>query len=487
MGEVFAIDIHSDRATAVLVEQEKALVLKGWLTLPVENNLAETLSTLVYELGYSGRECRIGIGEEFFSFRQVSLPFSDRAKLAQVLPFELDDRFSLDADSYHFDFQHSRQDDGFGVLVALIKRETFAELLACLKQVGLDPSLCTISGTAAVSLLIDRDAALSDFLLLDIEQDQTLLSFVKNRRMTVLRSLNISSLDKAAAERSTESVEHFCDKLVQMVNQTFIGGQDAGVLSGQVPTYLTGSVGCSHLMQDLLRKRLSEKAELFNPAAMQFFKVDGDNDEDFDPAAMSRPLSLAMSCYHEKTSPLFNLRRGLFKKQLSLEWVKKYGSQLSVCIAGIVLAVSLYAWWDYRGLYQQQEQLKEKIEAVYRETLPGATKIVNPVQQLQLAINEVKDTYRVGNSEGGAADKLVLLADISARVPQSLPMTITRFVADFDNVNIKAETDEFNKVDEIKKAIEKSVLFSEVGITSANLDPKSAKVRFDLKLVLQEQ
>jgi len=486
MGDMLTLDIHSDRVTAVVLEQEKARVLKRWATMPVEGDLSEVLGALIHQLGYAGKDCRVGFGEEYFSFRKVSLPFSNRAKVSQVLPFELDDQFSVDAESYHFDFRQFEQADGFCILVALIKRDKCSELLASLQNAGLDPSLCTISGTAAASFLMKADETLVDFLLLDIEHDHTMLSLIRNRQVTCMRSLRIQ-FSGETPEQSPEEAVKFCDKLVRPVRQTLLAEQASDVFIDGIPVYISGAVGCSFHLRDILKEKISKRVEICNPVSMPLFKIDNENEQEFNPAMISRSLSLALCSHTDKTLSLFNVRRGQFRKQMSLDWVKRYGALIALCLGGLAMAAAIFAWWDYRNLYTEQEQLKKEIETVYRETQPGVTRIVNPVQQLQLAINDVKDTYGIASADGVAVDKLLILTDISARVPDSLPMLITRFVADFDGVDIKAETDDFNKIEAIKNSIEKSVLFSEVIISSANLDQKSGKVRFDLKLVLQVQ
>jgi tRNA threonylcarbamoyladenosine modification (KEOPS) complex Pcc1 subunit len=55
-------------------------------------------------------------------------------------------------------------------------------------------------------------------------------------------------------------------------------------------------------------------------------------------------------------------------------------------------------------------------------------------------------------------------------------------VVDPEAVKIKGETDTFNTVDIIKKALEPSEYFSSVTISSANLDRSGERVQFEIKL-----
>jgi hypothetical protein len=52
---------------------------------------------------------------------------------------------------------------------------------------------------------------------------------------------------------------------------------------------------------------------------------------------------------------------------------------------------------------------------------------------------------------------------------------------------MKGETDTFNTVDAIKKGLEPSPYFGAVDISSANLDKKSNRVKFEIKLTRVKQ
>jgi Tfp pilus assembly protein PilN len=80
---------------------------------------------------------------------------------------------------------------------------------------------------------------------------------------------------------------------------------------------------------------------------------------------------------------------------------------------------------------------------------------------------------------------LDILAEISVNIPQSLDVRLARFVVDDSGLRLKGTTDTFNTVDAIKKGLEQSPAFNSVEISAANLDPKSSKIRFELKLTMR--
>ena len=105
---------------------------------------------------------------------------------------------------------------------------------------------------------------------------------------------------------------------------------------------------------------------------------------------------------------------------------------------------------------------------MFRKTLPDVKRIVNPVQQMKVKLNDVKSSAISFPGIKANQRVLDLLGDISQRVPKSMDMQVTRMVIDPETVRISGETDTFNTVDNIKTGLEPSDYFSTVTITSAN-------------------
>ena len=104
------------------------------------------------------------------------------------------------------------------------------------------------------------------------------------------------------------------------------------------------------------------------------------------------------------------------------------------------------------------------------------------LQQLQVKVNELKNATSTGASSDPSLNTLVLLGDISQRIPASLKVTFQRYIYDRKSIRIKGLTDNFNTVDQMKRSLDKSPYFNEVAIVSANVAPKDDGVRFELKL-----
>ena len=126
--------------------------------------------------------------------------------------------------------------------------------------------------------------------------------------------------------------------------------------------------------------------------------------------------------------------------------------------------------------------LDRKIEEVFRQTFPDVKRIVDPVQQMRVKINDIKrsDVSSTGiDSKGRVLD---LIREISQGIPKALDVSITRMVIDQETVRISGKTEEYNTVDNIKNRLESSPHFSAVDISSANLDRRGKRIQFEIKL-----
>ena len=126
--------------------------------------------------------------------------------------------------------------------------------------------------------------------------------------------------------------------------------------------------------------------------------------------------------------------------------------------------------------------LDKKITEVFRQTLPDVKKIVDPVKQLQVKVNEVKGSAAPIPGSDSSNKVLDLLKDISERIPKTLDVRMSRMVIDQETVRVSGRTDTFNTVDTIKSGLESSTYFSSVTISSANLDKSKKQIQFELKL-----
>lgn len=113
-----------------------------------------------------------GLPLSLLNFRVLSVPFSDRQKLRDILPFELDSLLLGGSDRIIFDFRILSETQGQAeVLVTYVERQLLGTVLQRLTQSGIDPAVVTSLELRKV-LRADR-AGLAESLLSPTSLDET--------------------------------------------------------------------------------------------------------------------------------------------------------------------------------------------------------------------------------------------------------------------------------------------------------------------------
>jgi hypothetical protein len=126
--------------------------------------------------------------------------------------------------------------------------------------------------------------------------------------------------------------------------------------------------------------------------------------------------------------------------------------------------------------------LDQKIKAVFTDTFPDVTRIVDPLQQMQINLRETADKNVHPDLPGTHVRVIDILNTLSLQIPKSVDVKVNRMVVGTDNVLLSGNTNTFNTVDDIKSRLEESDLFTAVTISSADLERSGKRVRFKLKL-----
>ncbi|HHD56920.1 MAG TPA: hypothetical protein ENK89_04495 [Desulfobulbaceae bacterium] len=154
---------------------------------------------------------------------------------------------------------------------------------------------------------------------------------------------------------------------------------------------------------------------------------------------------------------------------------------------GLVLLVgSALLWIGAHNLDVRAADLHKQMVGLYKQTFPGATRVTRPYLQMKSGLQEVQGAEVALPLFSGEKRALVLLADISSRIPKDVNIHVSRLVIDRESVQMKGVTDAFNNVDVIKNKLAASPRYAEVKIVSAAADKKKGKIRFEIHLLLSE-
>lgn len=473
---LFCLDIHRDTIAAVLVDKStrvRRVTGCGFADLNIQS-FDDAIVEIKRDTGFTSGPCLITFGAELFSFRNLSLPFSDKKKISQVLPFELAELSPIDISGQLVDFLVAKSEpQETEIVAAMLSREYLGEHLRQLQAGGIDPDTIGISGlSTAVKIASDEP---QNFLLIDFGSNWATLFVVIDQKICLIRSLACTSDNFGQANIDSTFILH--------AQQTMLASQLLDLRRPDYRVFITGAaMKAQSSMTDLSNGLGGVPISKYLQSTLPFVKVDQGVQRSYRPELMGRVLASALK--GGRAGEEFNFRKDEFKKRKTLYEHRNLLVKAAIPAVAVVVVLAIYLGYGYSKLAARQTELRTQITATFKETLPEVTRIVNPVQQLQVINNEIKATYRPGGDGGEMYTVVELLAELSARIPPSYSVKLVRLVADSESLRLRGETGDFNTVDNVQKELEKSTYFREVVISSANQAPRDDKVNFELRLLL---
>ena len=493
--EILGLDISSDSVIAVRVKSG----LKGYqvtacdhVTIEEEGNLDEALEAFSEQIGPQGQVCFSSLPGEHVSFRNMRMPFRDKKKIRQTLPFELETIIPFPVEDLVIDFVVAEQLDQSDILAASVKRTYLSEHLERLQAMGIHPEVLDVSSIPTLSWLLRQAGTPDDGLMLKIGRKKNTMILYLKRRVALIRTISFDGQameqtvlnetgngheDTKVAEQIESSLGSFCTE-VQNTLHAF-GLQNSKTVRPE-KVFVTGSGALYPDTESLLSKFLDLPAETVDLSNDPEIYMDENIASTWKPGLMDNALALAMRKAKEDLG--FNFRIGEFEIRKEYFGHKKEIYKVAAVLIIVFSLLGLNLGIDYYSLRKQYNMLDQQITEVFQKTFPDAKRIVNPVHQMKAKVSEMKKSALSLPGTAANAKVLDLLRDVSVRVPESADVHVARMVVDADAVLIRGETDTFNTVDTIKKGLEPSEYFSSVTISSANLDRSGERVRFEMKL-----
>jgi general secretion pathway protein L len=500
---ILALDIGDEAVGGVLYSEGKrsapAILAAHCRQLDGDTDLEAALAEVVDRCGAKGARCLVSFAASHFHYRLLHLPFGDQKKVRSVLPYELEDSSSTSDEDFVFDcLLEAAEDGGTDVVAVLVKKETMRTWLDLLLAHGLDPELVTVSGIPAAMLVCRKQQnAPDDAVLLHLSASRSLFILLQKRTIRAIRILGSGltsglyqggsplvkpdpAFPSFVASKPDPAFPAAAKRLAIDIANTLLALQAPEAQRREPSIGLSGATPAQLQMRYVLAQEL--QADIFEPAWLPFVEIDNQNklDGPWPPGALDQALALA--CCLPKDRERLNLRTGEFARQGGgLSKPLRIGA---LAVAALLCVVVFYQIFDYQAKKQELAEQTKLIASLYEATLPGANPGPDPLKELQVKVNELRETATIGTGHDPSVSVVKLLADISERIPPSLKVSFERFVYDRKTIRIRGLTDTFNTVDLMKQALEQSPLYSEVSIGSANMSQKEQLVRFELKLDL---
>lgn len=504
---ITGIDIGRDSIKAVTVSgglKGCRVVDAALVRIDEAGGVPAALDQLFQREPFRGTPCVTALPLESFSFREVRLPFRDRKRIRQTLPYELEQMLPFSIDDALVDYLVLNQSEETDLLAVVVRKAVLDERLALLAPFAKSVPVVDAETVPLAGWLLQGSDADAVSILLDAGAARTSLVIVSGGRIVHLRSLPLGGervtkslaegmgVDYEEAERRKrdggsgvdEALDAFCRELHREVSNTVDMLMLRRILS-EPPSrlYLAGGCSLSNRFRNELGRLFSLDAREPTFPQQDSLQFSGEAQKNWIPAVMNQALALALR--EAARGKGFNFVRGGFTASGILEKLRDDVPWAGPVAAAVIILLGLNLFLDYRDDSRYLSHLRQETVGIFSRTMPEVTRIVDPVQQMQTAVADIRRAAAGPDQSGYPVTVLSVLRDISRLVPESVDFLITNFTYDEQSIRIQGETDNFNTVDTIRAALDQGDAFGMVTISSANLMRQGGRVSFDLRMELR--
>lgn len=440
------------------------------LAVEGEGGMEEALRRLLEQPPFRQGRCRVTFPATKASFRSLSLPFKNRKRIAEALPFELEPQLPQGIEGMAVDFLIQERGEGMDVFAVAVPQGELTDDVKRIEGIVGRVDLVDMDAFAIAACLLEKkDFGAGSRVLLDVGTEGCVAVYCAGGTIVEGRCLPVPA-------RGQEG----CLALVEEVGRTGEMLQWRGVLpSKPEAVYLTGEGAADPQLLAALEERLGLTPEPLDLARELGVEMPQALREQWQPGIMNLPLALALRS-PARGGKGFNLRRLVLDRRRKYEEYLPYAKWAAafVLVAAVLTMADLYL--DYALTQARVQRLKSEIRAVYRQGVPDAGPIVDPLQQLQGLVTEARKLSRSLREVQARASVLDLLRDVSTLPPKEAPFDIVQFAYDGAVVRIRGESPSSDALDVIKGALGRSRYVAEVNIGAMTKAKQGDKVEFEM-------
>ncbi|MDD5723212.1 MAG: pilus assembly protein PilM [Syntrophales bacterium] len=506
--KILGLDIGEDSIKAVQIAagfREYHVVNSAMIDIEEAGGIDKAIEKLLENDTLRSSICVTSLPVHQFSFRNIKLPFKSRKKIKQILPYELEPLIPYSFDDVLIDYIITTQSEQPEALVASVPKSTVGDLVNLLAAHHIETSVIDIDAVAVALKLAAACDPEKYFLLLDIGKRNTAGVLFKGNKISQIRHFRFGgeaisdSIVRAvgcdqhsaeeikkmgSAEEAKEDICKICNDFFTDVGNTLnflILNSNMDLMPSRI--FLTGGGSLYPLLREEMERFFSLPVAVADVSAAENIRFEGKIMKNWDPALMNQALALATRDVRDTHG--FNFSLGDFKPKKKYDEFKKGFRWMAILFLIILSTFCVDVYLTYRYDSRYLKDLKQEITDVFHKTWPEVTRIVDPVQQLRIKVEELRNPPAGRENLLSGVRVLDILDDISRLLPASVDFVVTSFQYDGNTVTIKGQTDNFNTVDNIEKALGKSNIFNNVKISSASLIEKENRVGLDLKMDLR--
>jgi general secretion pathway protein L len=411
---------------------------------------------------------------EFVAKRLLALPFTDRRRLRQVVPFALEEHLPFAVDDAAVAFARvGREGSNTLVIAAFARKDDLHRHLDLLARAGLDPKTVTLSALALAGLLARARNGGGSHLVIDIDQGCTSMVLIDaegtpRAMRTVGQGLN---------PRGGAPIPQFAaSAILGAVRQTMLAH---GAEGGAPQLVVTGPAALPEVRRQIasaLEVPVHDLAD-FDCSAL----IPGAGSE---PARFAGCIAMLLGEAPRNPIELLNFRQGetAFRGYDGTAGPPR----LSIILAAAALGLAMLNFMlGVSASARQLHLIDRQIEAAAAPAL-GDPDAATAKAGLKAKIADMNKRLRLMGGSLGHGSPLDVMLALSRAIPPNMTVQINSLVVDDTGVKLEGAADSFATVDQVKRALERSHDFGPIQVDHAAAGSDASKVDFRLSTTIDE-
>ncbi len=512
LGKVVGLDVGSHSVKAVELRQTLRGLelerLKAMPAVPGGDPSPDALRNFFRAHRLPTERVVCAIPGDRITHRHLRLPFTDRKRIAQAVPFEVEGEIPFPLEDVFVDWELAGGDRSHAEVAAtVIPRAEVAGRVEALRQAGLAPRVVDGEGLVLANLADVLDLG-GTRLLVDLGHRKTTLCLLADGRPRAARTLPMGgraltqaiARERSLAEPDAEQLKcegtlfaagldgrvpgaSVLERLVRELARTLgaleplLGGPAKGRID-QIT--LLGGTARLHRLEEFLAGRLGiPTARLVVPPTPlgKAFLAAG------DPLRYAPALALAvrgslrartrMNFLQEEFAPRVDLRR----LGRELHWTVRL-------LAGAAVLAVLFAATAIALESRRAERLETATELLWTEAFPGTPPPADVPGALGNALQDAQQRADFLGVYRGNLSALDLLTSVSGRVPKDLPVVLEELAIDGQVIRIRGHAPSFEAVDRLRAALSQTELFAGIRVSEIQSDAQRGGNTFSVTISL---
>lgn len=508
LKNILGLDLGSHSIKAVELQQGlRSVQAVHVLSVPREDELSlpEQLQRFVQVHRLSTDHVVTAVRGDRVSVHRLSMPFSERRRLAQAVPFEVADALPFDLEQVVLDWQTIRTERGRAEVVAAIAPRTqVSELIAALHEGGCDPRTVEAEGLVLANLRGAFELP-GNRLIADIGHQKTTFCALSDAGAVAARSFRVAgaalteaiaqdrglSLQDAEREKREHGVfdpvlgrtlpkangvlEQISGEMVR-----FVASLEAVIPDGISEVTLVGGTAQLERIDELLADRTGlSVARIGLPREEEGAGLVAGG----SPVLHAPAIALALRGTARGVTD-YNFRQDEFARRLDLgRYRRDFGA--TAVLAAIVLVLALVSFGT-RSAFESRGagDAEARIRAIYEQTLPGRPVPDDPARELREAVRDAQARAEFLGVYSGNRSALDLLQEISARVPPELDLNFEELSIDGQTIRIRVIAKSFEAADRLGAELAKFPPFAQARIGAIETDRVTGGKKFNVTISL---